>query len=258
MTRFFKRLTLITALIFLSSLSCHSVSANRLDTIIVAVHIEPPAIDFVDNRFVGRNVEVARALASALGKKVTFVNCPFARCFNMMKNGQADLLIGLRMVEERKAFVSYLPTPIQIQHLPLKFYVSRSSDIEINCYQDLATLTIGVLRGGSYFEPFDQDKNLQKIAATNHKQLIDLLLKKRIDTFLEREESVHPWIDRQRFEQEFRIAHYQYDNAVASYIGLSKKSPHHKDFAKFSSALEVLVTSKAFDHLFGTIGLEQD
>ena len=69
------------------------------------------------------------------------------------------------------------------QHFPLRFYVNTENAITIDTYKDLKDLSVGVLRGGSYFERFDQDKKLIKIEMTTHEQLVNMLRKKRIDTF---------------------------------------------------------------------------
>lgn len=133
------------------------------DIVKVAVHIEPPAADLVDNKFVGRNVDVARTLIGALGKEVQFVQCPFAPCFSMLQKGDVDMLIGLRKTKERQETISFLSSPMYYQHFPLRFYVNTKNVIKIDTYEDLEGLTVGVLRSGSYFERFDKDKELIKI-----------------------------------------------------------------------------------------------
>ena len=223
------------------------------DKVRVAVHIEPPAEDFVDNKFVGRNVEVARTLVAAMGKEVQFTQCPFARCFSMLQKGHVDMLIGLRKTKDRLKTISFLSEPMYYQHFPLRFYVNTKNAIKIESYEDLEDLSIGVLRGGTYFERFDQDKELMKIEVATHKQLVNMLRKKRIDTFPEREESVLPWINKANYDVEFSLAKYQYDEAVASYIGISKKSPFNAEIEAFSATLQKLKASGKHQALFADI-----
>ncbi len=224
--------------------------ASSVDIIKVGVHIEPPAIDFINNEYVGRNIEVAKALAKSLGKEITFLTCPFARCLSMMKAGQVDMLVGIVKNKTRQVYISYLTTPIQTQYFPLRFYLNKDNPTGIDRYEDLEELIVGVLRGASYFEQFDQDKQIKKITMANHRQLIEMLRKKRIDTFLEREESVLPWFEEQDYEKEFKLAKYQYSHAVKSYIGLSKKSAYHHELEKFSLALSTLIKDGAFNEIF--------
>lgn len=80
-----------------------------------------------------------------------------------------------------------------------------------------------------------------------------MLRKKRIDTFLEREESVLPWINKENYNVEFSLAKYQYDEAVASYIGIPKNSKFNDEVDKFSEVLDKLKASGEHKALFADI-----
>ena len=117
------------------------------------------------------------------------------------------------------------------------------NNITLNHYDDLTPLKVGVLRGVSYFDPFDHDKHISKVALSNHKQLIDMLLKGRIDTFLEREESVLPLVDEKIYATNISIAKYSYNEDVGSYIAIAKQSPLANEIVKLSAALQRLYDS---------------
>lgn len=218
-------------------------STQPLPLITVAMYIEPPFSNIVDGVFVGENIDIANALAKKLARKTKFIYCPPARCFAFLQNGQADMMVAIRKTQSREQFLNYLEPPIKVQHLPLHFYIRTDSDIELNKYQDLQSLKVGVLRGASYFDKFDYDTQLIKIPLSNYEQLIDMLLKGRIDTFLEREETITPWVDQEVYKTNIKLAKFAYDETVNSYIVVSKTSPLKNDIAHLSAALKALSDS---------------
>ena len=236
--RFKIYVTLICCVFFL--FMSMKVVSQPLPTITVAMYIEPPFSNIVDGKFVGENIDIANALAEKLSREVRFIYCPPARCFAFLQNGQADMMIAIRKTEIREQFLNYLEPPIKIQHLPLQFYIRAESKIELNRYQDLQPLKVGVLRGASYFDKFDHDTQLTKIPLTNYQQLVDMLLKGRIDTFLEREETITPWVDQKIYKTKIKLAKFSYDETVGSYIVVSKRSPLRNEIAHLSKALKAI------------------
>lgn len=232
---------LVTVIIFIVlSLSAY---ADQAQTINIATYIEPPSSDFIDGQYVGETNEVAKLLSKQLKITPHFIQCPIARCLEMVKTGQADMIVAIRKTGDREKYLSYLTPPFKIQYFPLRFYIRKETQGDIKQFEDLNTLAIGVVRGASYFDKFDRDNTLNKIAVTTHTQLVQMLLKKRIDTFLEREETIIPLVDRGTYQAKIKLATYQYDNAVGSYIAISKKSLFHKDIERLSSALQTLIMS---------------
>lgn len=232
----------------LATLSCYllflfismKAATQPLPIIKVAMYIEPPFSDIVDGVFVGENIDIANALAKKIAKTAKFIYCPPARCFAFLQNGQADMMIAIRKTQYRAQFLNYLEPPIKIQHLPLQFYMRADSDFTLNDYQDLLALRVGVLRGASYFDKFDYDTQLTKVPLINYQQLVDMLLKGRIDTFLEREETITPWVDQGVYKTKIKLATFAYNKTVSSYIVVSKKSPLRDDIAHLSTALKSL------------------
>lgn len=217
--------------------------AKSTETIVVAMYVEPPFSKIIDGEFVGENINVANALAAELGYKTKFVYCPVARCFAFAQSGQADMIIAVRKTAIREQFLHYLEPPIKIQKLPLKFYTLTDNNITLSHYNDLIPLKVGVLRGASYFDPFDHDQQIAKVALSNHQQLMDMLLKGRVDTFLEREESVLPLVDEKIYSTDISIAKYSYNEDVGSYIAIAKQSPLANEVVKLSTALQRLFDS---------------
>jgi len=211
--------------------------------LIIATYIEPPFADLVDNKLIGEHIEIAKLLALSVDLKPVFIQCPFARCLSMVKNGQADMIVGVRKIPEREKELTFLDPPYTIQRYPLRFFTLSSNEIMINSFDDLKKLTVGTLRGGSYFELFDDSNSFTKIEVTSREQLVNMLLRGRIDTFVEREESILPLLPLEEYQAKFSLANYQYDKAVNSYIAISKHSNIKIYTERLSQQLQNLVTN---------------
>lgn len=207
----------------------------------VAVFIEPPFVDFVEDQFVGRNIEIVKLLSKSLNFTPVFIRCPFARCLTMVKQGQADMILGLKKLAEREKDLVFLNPPLRVQHDPLRFFTLTSKKTVINSFDDLTNLAVGALRGASYFDLFDKNKVITKVELTSREQLVNMLLRGRIDTFLEREETILPLISLKEYQEKFSLANYQYDKAVNSYIAISKHSDIKAHTAALSAQLKKLV-----------------
>ena len=243
-------MNIVRVILLLLFFSAHA-EADPDKTIRVATYIEPPFANFIDNEFIGENIEIAKLLATSMNYEAVFIHCPFARCMTMIKQGQADMIIAIRKTKAREKFLNYLTPPYYIQHHQLKFYTLADANIAINTYDDLKSLTVGALRGTKYFDQFDFDQQLKKVEVTSIAQLINLLKKQRIDTFLEREESVLAWIEEEEYQRLFKLAEYEYDNAVGVYVAISKKSPRHKDVGYLSTQLAKFVDDGTIHAIIG-------
>jgi ABC-type amino acid transport substrate-binding protein len=203
----------------------------------VAVFLEPPYLTLSDNKLIGEHVEIVNLLASAIKFQPVFIQCPPVRCLAMVKQGKADMMIGLSKSLAREKDMVFLNPPYHVQHQPLHFYTLKDKNIRINSYTDLENLMIGTLRGAMYFSSFDNDNTLKKVEVTSRKQLVSMLLKGRIDTFLEREETVIPLLTASQYQNKINVEKYQYDKPINSYIVISKRSQVKSYAAQLSKAL---------------------
>ena len=190
----------------------------------IAVFLEPPFVNYVNNHWLGENIEMAKLLANKLNLTPTFMRCPFARCLAMVKIGQADMVMGLKKSSQRAKYLTFIEPPYLLQHKPLRFFTLASKQLRIDKIEDLEGLLVGILRGGAYYKQFDEHNSIKKVPVTSREQLVKMLLKGHIDTFLEREETILPLLSHQEYQQKIALADYQYDELVASYIAISKKS----------------------------------
>jgi polar amino acid transport system substrate-binding protein len=190
----------------------------------IATYIEEPFSYIKNNELVGEHIEIAKLLAKSVHLEPLFIHCPFARCLAMVKHGQADMIFGLRKLPEREIYLTFLTPPYMIQHYPIRFFTLKSAKHTITKFNDLKNLTVGVLRGATYFDQFDKSMEIKKVALTTREQLIKMLFRGRIDTFLEREETIKPLVSTKGYKEKLALADYMYDRASATYIAISKHS----------------------------------
>jgi len=207
----------------------------------IAAFLEPPFVNYVDKHWHGENIEMAKLLASKLNLTPKFIQCPFARCLALVKTGQADMVMGLKKSTKRAQYLTFIEPPYLLQHKPLRFFTLASKSVNIEKFEDLDQLLVGVLRGGVYYEKFDKSNAIKKVSVTSRDQLVKMLLKGRIDTFLEREETISPLLSREEYQQKITLAQYQYNKTVASYIAISKKSKINHLAQHISKALTLAI-----------------
>ena len=79
-----------------------------------------------------------------------------------------------------------------------------------------------------------------------------MLLKGRIDTFLEREESILPLLPYTQYKKEFVLAEYVYDHAVESYIAVSKNTPANEFSEQLSKKLAQFIQDGTIETIMNT------
>jgi len=129
--------------------------------------------------YYGIDIDVLEELENRLNVVIDVQRHPWARGLNMLKNGQADMIIGLAYTEERAGFVDYVPTSyFSVQPV---FYTQKGRGSEFRTYQDLAGHSIGMSIDSAYFEPFNSDSSLNKVTLVTEPQIIEMLALGRLD-----------------------------------------------------------------------------
>ncbi|RHW77170.1 ABC transporter substrate-binding protein [Colwellia sp. RSH04] len=231
------------------SLIPFSVLASNI--INVATYIEPPFADNVGGKYVGRNIRLSKQIARHLNKQINFIRCPMARCIMMMESGQTDMILSVLKTPQREKFMSYIEPAIGIQQMPVVFYTLKSKKFKVTSFKDLHSLLIGKIRGARYFEEFDNNTSLSTIEVTSRGQLVQMLLKGRIDTFIAREESIKPLISNNNY-QKLAISQYQYEVPVNGYIAVSKKSYLYEQRDEISTFIKQIQATGKLDKVYYT------
>lgn len=234
------KLLLIFILLYLNSASLAIAAENKIR---VAVFLEPPFVDYVDNQWQGENIALIKLLANRVNLTPKFIRCPFARCLSMVKSGQADLIMGLIKSKEREEYLTFIEPPHLLQYKPLRFFTLTKTNLTINNIDDLKPLLVGTIRGAAYHPEFDNCKATKKVEITSREQLVKMLLKGHIDTFLEREESIKPLLSPQDYQQKITLANYQYDDPIGSYIAVSKSTAIAGYAKQLSQQLAQIISS---------------
>jgi len=167
----------------------------------------------------------------------------------MTKRGQTDLMAGLINLPERQKDLIFIEPPLLVQQQPIRFFTLAKKNITIDNVNDLKGLIVGTLRGSTYFPLFDNSQVIQKVEITSRKQLVNMLLKGRVDVILDREESVVPLLPKAKYLQEIALANYQYNKTVDSYIVLSKHSANSRYADLLSQRLDNAIENGIIDSI---------
>lgn len=143
----------------------------------------PPMEVFEDGQHSGLHIDVTLAVAERLGVKVEYLDLPWQRAINAVKEGEVDAITYLGYTHERARFVHYLPGNV-LSTTTTVFAVLAERKEHIHFDGNLATMkdyVIGVQHGYSYGELVDGASFLNKDAVYSENDVEDMLLKRRHD-----------------------------------------------------------------------------
>lgn len=103
--------------------------------------------------FKGTDVETVRQICAAAGCDPQFVDVPWQRANQMVKNGEADAIFSLFKTPEREEFLVFPQAHLSEERNVV--ITARNSGLTINALEDLAGKTVGVVAGYSYGDAFD-------------------------------------------------------------------------------------------------------
>lgn len=193
-----------------------------------AVFPAPPYMIGADDEnaaMTGIDVEIVQEIARRLGREVVFVRCPWARCLELMKAGDADLLSSAYKKPEREEYMRYFSRPF-LDSLPIAFYTLKEKKVVINSYEDIYRLeSVGVLRGASYFEQFDQDEKVKKFEVASQDQLFPMLLAGRVEAIAGYVPTENYRIKVEGYAGLVELSNYVYAEQAFVYMTISDKSP---------------------------------
>lgn len=157
---------------------------NQPPVIIATEHWAPFRIQDPEASFTlrGLDIDIIDMVFKRLGVPYIIVRQPWARCLESMKNGSADLMVGLAFTEERAGYIDYGKTAYY--SVGPRFYALGSRKLQVRSYGELASYVIGYSRNSAYFEPFNSDQNLKKYPLTTEAQVLAMLLEGRVDLII--------------------------------------------------------------------------
>jgi len=222
--------------------------ASNNEPMVMCVDHSPPHNIFTENNTLphGSLINVAKVIAQRLDVPITFTtNTPFLRCLRMMKNGSADIMLGLLDKPERREYMHmyrYLDTSHKA------FYALKSRSWQVNSFEELAGLNIGVVHGFKYFPRFDQETTLFRLNNAPS-VLINLrrLLAGRVDIVVAtKSEGDYLTHKNPHFQKYIEPVNYQYLAENPVYVGLAKRSRYANRAKELDSLVAAMKSRKEF------------
>ena len=171
----------LTVFFFLLFGNFGDLEVNAQSTILVVGNHAPPFRIIKGSKFSGIYFDIIKEIGKRINVKIKFENQPFKRALISMKNNRADVMCGPNRNPEREAYMVYLNATLF--RFDKGFYVHPDSPV-IKKYADLKGKQITVHRGKVYFDQFDRDSSLEKIAVNEYEQAIKMVSWKRTDVVI--------------------------------------------------------------------------
>ncbi len=199
---------------------------------------DSPPYGIIDKgQYSGIFVDTYRLIIEKLNWRVEFIECPsIERCLLLAEEGKLDM----GAITSYRDYLYYLQPPIDTIHKTGVFYLQKGAP-NIEEYDDLLGLTVGILIGSTFFKPFTSDSPIDIVEVPNRVQLLDMLALGRIDAFFGDEYLTDVLLKGKRFRALFKKADYRIKKKAMTHIAISKKSPFAKDRSKVEEVLRQLV-----------------
>jgi len=184
----------------------------------------------------------ADELAQTHDIKLTFdyYHCPLKRCLVMLEKGLLDIKTGLLRRAEREWFVYYV-TPAYQDYVSKAIYVHKDFPNDIEAYEDLRFLTIGVPRASASFAKFDQDDLIKKVEVNSTPNGLRMLCAKRFQAFLGTELVADYFISKHKMRGDVKKAVFKHHEANPGFVGISKKSTLSIYLPQLRAAMKTIV-----------------
>lgn len=207
---------------------------------LIACLDEFPPYQILETPPKGEHVAALHQLADELEMELKFVTEPnFPHCMKRLKEGTADVIAGILDREERRHFLHLLPMRIDTAYI----FATRTDARPIKRYADLSERLIAVSEGVNYFDKFDKDDSLQKIAVNDVHLAYKLLLAGRVDTVISSMETLTSILSSTpELKKDIKAQPYTRQLNRIVYFGVSRKS---ELAARFDEARSL--TEKAFE-----------
>ena len=206
----------------------------------------------------GIELEVVSEITSRMGLTLKTQSCPWARCLQLLRNGDADMTGSLLFTEERQQYLSFIEPPLLDYRYKQAFYINKQRKITIDKYADLTGLTIGTIKGYHYFDQFNRDQSLNKKQYKDETQMLRMIKNNRLDTMISDRVIAEYLIRQEGFVGQIIEANYFSPNNLPSHFALSKQSSFIERLEEFNQTMAAVIkdgtlkkiTSKYIDQKF--------
>ncbi|MCZ4321175.1 substrate-binding periplasmic protein [Pseudomonas anguilliseptica] len=210
--------------------------AEEPPALLVMTDIWPPfRMQEGDGALSGLDIDLLDQLSQRTGLRFEVQRAPWARGLAALQNGKADLMTGLAKTPEREGYIHYLPQPYYA--CAPRFYAAPAQAKALQSYSQLASLTIGHVLESAYFEPFDSDQQLRKTAVNTENQLLEMLVRGRLQVVIGTDCQVDYELRDARWNGRIVKAVFQPEARTDLYIGFSRQRALQAEYRQVTEAL---------------------
>lgn len=196
--------------------------AGAAEPLRVMTDLWPPfRMDDENGQLQGLDIDLLAELSRRTGLHFEVQRAPWARGLAALEQGSAVLMTGLARTPERERYIRYLDVPYYA--CSPRFYASPALAMRLNDYASLRGLRIGYVLESVYFQPFDDDRSLDKVGVSSEQQLLDMLVRGRLDVLVGTDCQVDYALLAPELAGRIVRAAYHPDARTALYIGFSRK-----------------------------------
>lgn len=210
------------------------------ESYVVATDYWPPFRVKNGDEMIGIDIDLMRTVGERMGVEFVFRVMPWARCLLSMEKGDVDMMSGLAWTRERARHIRYSSLPYYT--CAPAFYERKSrKGPPIRNYEDLMHVEVAYTRDSAYFEPFDSDLRLDKVAVTSEAQLVRMVEEGRLDVFIGTDCQVDYDLVQRGLERKIVKTSFQPQDRIELYLGVSRRSPLRHRLDELNAVLEELV-----------------
>lgn len=248
--------TIFAILWVLSSLFCSSPGQTAqtgqtgpMAQVMLLVGPENPPSEFTarNGDIRGFNADIAREALRRMGYTAKILIVPWNRALAMVRAGNADGILDAAFTPERKAFLRYPHTPINVEHL----YAYQRSTTDIRLFPDLSDarkLRVGLLTGAAYGPRFTRQiangtfAHVEYTVVPEHN--LRKLLSKRMDMFIKAQQPLQKMAQRMGAEEKIKPVLSRLDgkplliSTSKTYLAFSRKKVSQEFVEKIDHILE--------------------
>jgi polar amino acid transport system substrate-binding protein len=204
--------------------------------LVVMTDIWPPfRMEGPDGALHGLDIDVLDQLSLRTDLRFKVQRAPWARGLAALQSGKADLMAGLAKTPEREAYIHYLPQSYYA--CAPRFYAAPAQAAAVQRYSQLAGLKIGHVLESAYFEPFDSDQQLRKVAVSTEGQLLEMLARGRLQMVIGTDCQVDYELRDARWKGLIAKAAFQPEARTELYIGFSRQRGLQAQYRQVEQAL---------------------
>lgn len=148
----------------------------------VVVNHAPPYRIIDPPYYTGYYIDLFKLAADRAELEISFISVPLKRAFQMLENGEADLILGPNKTPEREEFLIFLtqvPFPAED-----KVFIVAHPELVIRNLTNLQHKRIDTLAGAAYHPDIDRSSQLNKHELKSYEQGLQRLMRDRSDVVI--------------------------------------------------------------------------